>query len=776
MKKYLHIEVYMPVKYNASITSRLTYNNGRQDTLTVWIEKNPNNQCYYNLIVPDYENVHDISYEYPYYLEGKINIFTTQKSIISQEQLSYEEKYQVKEEVINNVNIYYAEQRNKGNKLLVTFPGFINLNSSIQYPISWIKDVDCNKLAFLDRYLINGTYMLLDNQGQNVTEAVVSKIKNYCTNQGILEKDIVFFGTSKGGTISLNVGSHFPNATIISIVPQLDLDVFFNDTYIFGNFHKTTLGKYLSNNKRSFNINDTLKRINNQKQRCYVYVGETDYFSNSLALNMFGNIDTKLIVDSSHNEVINNNYGEYLNFLKACLNLTRYKTIELNQVKKYLNININYKKAKIFKQEIIIKENGRNLYKLYPPNNQEGTKGKFYNIVLDTENNEYQLLTTLEDEDFSFFFSDQRTYTPEEKERDEKYLIKSEEISNVRICLSERIIGTPQRILITFPGFGYHYKELQYPVSTLSSINNLENVLVLAFQDSYLIDGSYMQLDDNGYPIKNSIVMKIRKEMEKYNLHEDEILFFGASKGGTIALSYIDDFPKANYTAIVPQVSLEHFRESRPHLNGTLIPYFIKNKWEYGKELDIAHLIYKHPDTNINLFNGIEDNASNNGLFYRNSTSSNLNIFNINTKHNIVTNFTTTIWSNLLTTPKQIKTTFKMRQLSEEKYEFIELGSMKERDYSEIMATIDFFDRGMCNRIFSTPIAKLKGKEGIVNTFCNATIDSYFSDYSELLMEDSFVVHLTVYSTKNIVYSGWVVNEYNQKCMYNSISRSFVWM
>lgn len=622
MKKYLHVMLKERLFSNTSVSLILTDVNRMQTCVNIFLIKSDTAQSHYNMVIPDFEQYVNVDYDYPEILSDKIDFLLTDNQLLTEEQREYELSHGIEKELVDDLPLYFSESFNGSSKLLVMFPSFVNLASNLQYPITQMKDIQCSKLSFYDRYLVNGTYMLADDCGRSLTEAVVKKIKQYCDDKGILEKNLVFFGTSKGGTIALNIGSYFSKATIVSVVPQMDLTVFYRDTYIFGNFHKNTLGRFLKYYNHKLEVPKILDRINKNRQNCYIFNGENDYFSNSISLNEYQNIHEITGNGLSHNQVIKDMNAKYSNLLKDLLANTSKDSYSLTGEQKYVHFEFHYSAPKNVNQEIIIRENGKNLYRLYPPCKEEGLNGKFYNIVLPNKKAKYDFITTLEKNDFSVKQTHQRLATNEEEERDLKAGIVEESLDGRTIYYVKNIPEICNKLVISFPGFYYHYKELQYTISTLSSLSQYSNTnaAVIAFQDRYFIEGTYMQIDDDGKSLKEVIVKKIKKTLLELGLQTKDLVLFGASKGGTIALSFLDEFPEAQFITVVPQMSLDHYREGRPHLNGTLIPFYELNNFPYETKLDIARLLYNSNDTSITMIIGNSDDQSTNLRSYINNS------------------------------------------------------------------------------------------------------------------------------------------------------------
>lgn len=119
----------------------------------------------------------------------------------------------------------------------------------------------------------------------------------------------------------------------------------------------------------------------------------------------------------------------------------------------------------------------------------------------------------------------------------------------------------PSKILITFPGFGPSTTRISYAVSYLKDLTDedLKDTLMICFQDRYMVSGTYMMFDSAGRPLYSRDKKVIDEFLQKYSIDTSQILIFGASKGGSIALHYAKDFPQARLLVVVPQMNLPYY-------------------------------------------------------------------------------------------------------------------------------------------------------------------------------------------------------------------------
>jgi hypothetical protein len=90
-----------------------------------------------------------------------------------------------------------------------------------------------------------------------------------------------------------------------------------------------------------------------------------------------------------------------------------------------------------------------------------------------------------------------------------------------------------------------HFDNINYRLSALTSLQNRlsKNTLILAFQDRESVYGNYMFATSSGYGMKPIIINLIEGLRIKYSLDKLDLIFYGNSKGGTIGLDFIDDYP-----------------------------------------------------------------------------------------------------------------------------------------------------------------------------------------------------------------------------------------
>lgn len=173
--------------------------------------------------------------------------------------------------------------------------------------------------------------------------------------------------------------------------------------------------------------------------------------------------------------------------------------------------------------------------------------------------------------------------TPQQREYDLKYNVVQH--GDVFYSLRGNKVN-PKKIFITFPGFGPSTARVSYAVSNLKDITDqdLSDTLMICFQDRYLAAGSYLMVDDSGVPLFDRVHQTIEKFRERFGIDQSEILLFGASKGGSIALHYAQGFPQAQLLLAVPQMDLPYYF-NKPFFKNNLFMNPVLRSLEQPKDL-----------------------------------------------------------------------------------------------------------------------------------------------------------------------------------------------
>lgn len=176
-------------------------------------------------------------------------------------------------------------------------------------------------------------------------------------------------------------------------------------------------------------------------------------------------------------------------------------------------------------------------------------------------------------------------------------------------------VENPNKIIFTFPGFGPSTSRISYSVSAFQNIDSTvtENALIIAFQDRYHTAGTYMIEDNFGEKLYPKFIELVDNIKKKYGLENKDLLFFGASKGGSIALMYMKEFKESTLLISAPQVELLYYWQSKAFFRNNLFHYFknridgdlIKLLNQYLNENRKIHYFYTHNDE-LSNYNFIE--------------------------------------------------------------------------------------------------------------------------------------------------------------------------
>lgn len=148
--------------------------------------------------------------------------------------------------------------------------------------------------------------------------------------------------------------------------------------------------------------------------------------------------------------------------------------------------------------------------------------------------------------------------TPQQRAYDAKYGVKQHE--HMYYSLRGNL-ESPSHLIVTFPGFGPSSTRISYAVSYLQFLGHdvLERAAVLAFQDRYGVAGTYMRFDSGGNPIIGDVMEEVEAVRRRLGVAEENVVLFGASKGGTIALFAAEGMPRARLLLVVPQLDLPYY-------------------------------------------------------------------------------------------------------------------------------------------------------------------------------------------------------------------------
>lgn len=172
---------------------------------------------------------------------------------------------------------------------------------------------------------------------------------------------------------------------------------------------------------------------------------------------------------------------------------------------------------------------------------------------------------------FNFYETDYREYT--EPQQEVNGYITSQE-KNLFYGMRGNL-ENPKRIIFSFPSFAFASPDKKYPVSRFKRLTPtaLSETLVVFFQDNYSTFGTYMLFDDDGNDLILDYVKCIRSILEQYNIQEQDAMFVGNSKGGTIAMLYASYFPNAHVVSVAGHSDIRTLFEYIPNARSYFLPY-----------------------------------------------------------------------------------------------------------------------------------------------------------------------------------------------------------
>ncbi len=191
------------------------------------------------------------------------------------------------------------------------------------------------------------------------------------------------------------------------------------------------------------------------------------------------------------------------------------------------------------------------LYTEYPGEN-------YYRNILIPQGKKYiEINSTMDIIDYSF--SDSRNKTL----REEKFV--NESFSDVNFSYLEK--PGINKLIFTFSGFAQSGKlENMFPVSFNKAVNEaFYNSTIVSIIDEFDLKGTYLQYDDDYKEILDVVEKFIRSKIKEYGHTEEEVMFFGGSKGGSIASLFLEKFPRSKFVLVVPQMDLLAYNKTKPN-------------------------------------------------------------------------------------------------------------------------------------------------------------------------------------------------------------------
>lgn len=276
--------------------------------------------------------------------------------------------------------------------------------------------------------------------------------------------------------------------------------------------------------------------------------------------------------------------------------------------KKYLHISIPSNKENYGKNVKVYCKN-KLIWGIQLESGVHGYNLEYKNIPISNKNIEdYNMEPYIEGVQYNI--SNDREYYPEQLKYNNKYNIIHEK------NLSYSKLGNtvnPNKLLVTFPGFGKSTSRIPYAISAMSFLSEdiKDDTCIIAFQDNYYVAGNYMLQDENQNNLKPYIEAKIDSFMREYSINEKNLILFGASKGGTIALNNYEKYKNSKLIISVPQMNLEYYFRSKAFFRNNIYHYYKKNI-----HLNLVEKLNKYVEEgrDIHYFYSENDELSNWGI------------------------------------------------------------------------------------------------------------------------------------------------------------------
>lgn len=171
-------------------------------------------QCY--LLIPVDRTIDDYQISY------------SQSKQFSKEQLEYDERHNVRKVTVNETDFYLSISGNTDSykRIIFSFPSITLKPATFKtYEISRYIDPETDLvIAISDRFGVTGSYMLRDDYNNSIVESVKLLIENMLETYNGIDKEVIFFGISKGGFIA-NYYAQFFDVDKLSITcPQMSLE------------------------------------------------------------------------------------------------------------------------------------------------------------------------------------------------------------------------------------------------------------------------------------------------------------------------------------------------------------------------------------------------------------------------------------------------------------------------------------------------------------------------------------------------------------------------
>ncbi|MGL4589240.1 MAG: hypothetical protein ACRCUP_03305 [Mycoplasmatales bacterium] len=239
-------------------------------TINVSLDRNLNVT---NLQIPDDEQVY-VGYQ------GKIDLKIKEhnhfKYSFKQRLLFLRKNIQKMQLTNSNEKIMYKETGStKPKKLIILNPYMQVAHSDTPLTIMEFKKLqtnveNCRFISLIDEWQ---TYMLYNGSGEFIFEDYVEFVKVQMNKYQLTEKDLIFIGFSKGGTICLNFHKYFLNSYYVVGTPQLNVISFaMKHSYLMNYISQTQFSRTIDYLYHLHTIEDFVKLPNTM---CFFAKGDT---------------------------------------------------------------------------------------------------------------------------------------------------------------------------------------------------------------------------------------------------------------------------------------------------------------------------------------------------------------------------------------------------------------------------------------------------------------------------------------------------------------------
>lgn len=235
------------------------------------------------------------------------------------QQVRYDKQYGVEQ----HGDLFYSLRGNLKNprRLLITFPGFGPSTSRISYAVSFLKGITATDLSdtlmvcFQDRYMVAGTYMLVDNAGESLRGRVHEEIARILERHGIDERELMLFGASKGGSIATSCAEGFPEARLLAVAPQMNLPYYLDKPFFRDSIYR------LPELRADPQPEDLMRRYFSEGRNIDYFYTDRDEQSNHSLIEFAQDVPglTKYRVDGNHADVAKKALPTILTVMKRFL-------------------------------------------------------------------------------------------------------------------------------------------------------------------------------------------------------------------------------------------------------------------------------------------------------------------------------------------------------------------------------------------------------------------------------------------------------------------------